>query len=48
VGFSGVDYAVLAAYLVGITWFGSRFRRSQTSVKDYFVGNRRTSWIEVR
>jgi len=47
VGFSGVDYAVLAAYLVGITWFGSRFRRSQTSVKDYFVGNRRTSWLVI-
>jgi SSS family transporter len=47
VGFSGVDYAVLAAYLLGITWFGSRFRRSQTSVKDYFVGNRRTSWIVI-
>jgi len=47
VGFTGVDYAVLAAYLIGITWFGSRFRRSQTSVKDYFVGNRRTSWIVI-
>jgi SSS family transporter len=47
VGFSGVDYAVLAAYLLGITWFGSRFRRSQTSVKDYFVGNRQTSWIVI-
>ncbi len=46
-GFSGVDYAVLAAYLVGITWFGSRFRRSQTSVKDYFVGNRRTPWLVI-
>jgi len=47
VGFSGVDYAVLAAYLVGITWFGSRFRRSQTTVKDYFLGNRQTSWIVI-
>ena len=46
-GFSGADYAVLAAYLVGITWFGSRFRRSQTSVKDYFLGNRRTSWVVI-
>src|SRR5215472_346025 len=47
VGFSGVDYAVLAAYLVGITWFGSRFRRTQTTVKDYFLGNRQTSWIVI-
>ncbi|HZP49169.1 MAG TPA: sodium:solute symporter [Vicinamibacterales bacterium] len=46
-GFSGVDYAVLAVYLVGITWFGSRFRRSQTSVKDYFLGNRQTPWLVI-
>jgi solute:Na+ symporter, SSS family len=43
-GFSAIDYAVLAVYLVGITWFGTRFRRSQHTVRDYFVGNRTTSW----
>ena len=43
-GFSGVDYAVLAAYLVGITVFGMQFRRTQHTVKDYFLGNRTTSW----
>jgi len=47
VGFSAVDYAVLAAYLVGITIFGSRFRSSHRSVKDYFLGNRRTSWVVI-
>ena len=46
-GFSGIDYAVLAAYLVGITIFGSRFRHSHRSVKDYFLGSRRTSWIVI-
>src|SRR5437764_7478007 len=46
-GFSGVDYAVLAVYLVGITVFGSRFRSSHRSVKDYFLGNRRTSWVVI-
>src|SRR5437762_2306006 len=46
-GFSGLDYAVLAAYLVGITVFGSRFRHSHRSVKDYFLGRRRTSWIVI-
>jgi SSS family solute:Na+ symporter len=46
-GFSAVDYAVLAVYLIGITLFGSRFRRSHHSVKDYFLGNRRTSWIVI-
>ncbi len=46
-GFSAVDYAVLAAYLVGITLFGSRFRSSHRTVKDYFVGARRTPWIVI-
>jgi hypothetical protein len=46
-GFSGIDYAVLAAYLVGITIFGSRFRHSHRSVKDYFLGSRQTSWVVI-
>lgn len=46
-GFSGLDYAVLILYLVGITVFGSRFRRSHHSVRDYFLGNRRTSWVVI-
>src|SRR5438477_6123501 len=46
-GFSGLDYAVLAAYLVGITWFGSRFRKSHRSVRDYFVGSRQTPWVVI-
>ena len=46
-GFSTVDYVVLAAYLIGITIFGSRFRKSHHSVKDYFLGNRQTSWVVI-
>ena len=46
-GFSAVDYVVLAAYLVGITIFGSRFRTSHHSVKDYFLGSRQTSWVVI-
>ena len=46
-GFSAVDYAVLALYLVGITVFGSRFRKSHRSVKDYFLGTRKTSWVVI-
>ncbi len=46
-GFSAVDYAVLAAYLVGITLFGTRFRKSHGTVKDYFLGNRETPWIVI-
>jgi SSS family transporter len=46
-GFSAVDYVVLLLYLGGITVFGVRFRRSQHTVKDYFVGNKNTSWIVI-
>jgi SSS family transporter len=43
-GFSLVDYVVLLSYLAGITAFGTRFRRAQHTVKDYFVGRGTTSW----
>src|SRR5229473_5624778 len=46
-GFSGIDYAVLALYLIGITIFGTLFRSSQRTVKDYFLGDRNTSWIVI-
>lgn len=46
-GFSSIDYAVLLAYLVGITIFGTLFRKSHHSVKDYFVGARTTPWLVI-
>jgi SSS family transporter len=46
-GFSTIDYIVLLVYLAGITAFGMRFRKSQRSVKDYFVGSRTTSWFVI-
>ena len=46
-GFSAVDYVVLLVYLAGITIFGTRFRKANRSVKDYFVGARQTPWIII-
>ena len=46
-GFSPIDYLVLLLYLAGITVFGMRFKKSQRSVKDYFLGARNTSWIVI-
>src|SRR5437868_5749206 len=46
-GFSAIDYLVLLLYLVGITIFGTRFRRSQRTVKDYFIGSKNTSWVVI-
>lgn len=46
-GFSGIDYAVLVTYLIGITIFGTLFRRTQHSVADYFLGTKRTHWLTI-
>src|SRR5262249_27817220 len=46
-GFSAIDYAVLVFYLVGITVLGSWFRRSQRTVKDYFLGSKNISWFVI-
>ena len=43
-GFSGLDYVVLLVYLAGITAFGTRFRRAQHTVSDYFIGARTIPW----
>ncbi len=46
-GFSTIDYIVLAGYLIGITIFGMMFRKSQETASDYFVGKRNTHWIVI-
>jgi solute:Na+ symporter, SSS family len=46
-GFSTIDYLVLLVYLAGITVFGVMFRKSQRTVKDYFLGDKNTSWIVI-
>src|SRR5262252_8311610 len=42
-----LDFAVIVAYLAGITWFGARFRRGRKSLKDYFLGGRTTPWWAI-
>jgi solute:Na+ symporter, SSS family len=41
------DLAVILAYLVGITWFGARFRSSQRNLKDYFLGGHSAPWWAI-
>jgi len=41
------DLAVIAAYLVFITWFGARFKASQKTLKDYFLGGRGAPWWAI-
>src|SRR6187200_3003248 len=42
-----IDLAVIILYLLGITWFGSRFRNSQKSLKDYFLGGKTAPWWAI-
>jgi SSS family transporter len=46
-GFTSFDYFVLVLYLVGVTVFGMLFRRTQKTVKDYFLGTRNTHWLVI-
>jgi SSS family solute:Na+ symporter len=41
------DLLVILAYLAGITWFGSRFRKQQNTLKDYFLGGRNAPWWAI-
>src|SRR4051794_11091856 len=41
------DQGVILLYLCGITWFGARFRNSQKTLKDYFLGGRTAPWWAI-
>ena len=42
-----LDLGVILVYLIAITWFGSRFRSGQKSLKDYFLGGRTAPWWAI-
>ena len=42
-----LDLGVILVYLIGITWFGARFRKSQKTLKDYFLGGREAPWWAI-
>jgi solute:Na+ symporter, SSS family len=42
-----LDLAVIAIYLLGITWLGSRFKQQHATLKDYFLGGRSTPWWAI-
>jgi len=41
------DLAVIIAYLLFITWFGARFKETQATLKDYFLGGRGAPWWAI-
>lgn len=42
-----VDLGIIVVYLIGITLFGAQFRKSQKTLKDYFLGGRTTPWWAI-
>ena len=42
-----LDLSVILAYLLGVTWFGARFRRRQTGLSEYFLGGREAPWWAI-
>jgi SSS family transporter len=42
-----VDLVIITAYLIGITLFGLRFRKSQRSMRDYFLADRNIPWWAI-
>jgi SSS family transporter len=42
-----LDFAVIVAYLAAVTFFGLRFRRRQTSLKDYFLAGNEIPWWAI-
>src|SRR5579872_2389094 len=42
-----LDFIVIVVYLIGITWFGARFRKTQKSLKDYFLGGHTAPWWAI-
>src|SRR5437762_4961664 len=42
-----LDLTIVALYLAGITLFGLRFRKSQRSLRDYFLADRNIPWWAI-
>src|SRR5271168_1999569 len=46
-GLNGLDLAIIALYLAGITLFGLRFRKRQRTLRDYFLADRNIPWWAI-
>src|SRR5947208_17048159 len=46
-GLNHLDFAIIAAYLVGITLFGLRFSKRQRTLRDYFLAGRDLPWWAI-
>ena len=46
-GLNTSDFLVIVGYLAGVTLFGLRFRRTQTSLRDYFLADKTIAWWAI-
>ena len=46
-GLNRLDFGIIAVYLIGITLFGLRFRKSQRTLRDYFLAGRDIPWWAI-
>ena len=46
-GLNALDLTIVVLYLIGITLFGLRFRRSDKSLKSYFLADRSVPWWAI-
>jgi SSS family transporter len=46
-GFSAIDYGIVAVYLLGVTLAGSILSGRQNSSREYFLGGKAMSWWSV-
>lgn len=46
-GLNTLDVLIIAAYLVGITLFGLRFRKANRTLRDYFLADRSVPWWAI-
>src|SRR6266446_869686 len=46
-GLNALDLTIVVLYLIGITLFGLRFRKSDKSLKSYFLADRSVPWWAI-
>ncbi len=46
-GLNATDFLVILAYLAAVTLFGLRFRRRQTTLRSYFLADKKISWWAI-
>src|SRR6185436_14700 len=46
-GFSWVDWTVLAVYIAGTSWLADRLAGKKQTIRDFFLGGRRLPWQAV-